>query len=380
MPMNQTKKMLVHFLLCFILSITSLSMNSNIVIVSAIAAIDNREDFVMILYETLLERNKTLAITYTGSDSDTLYKEFDKIIFSEISEFKDSSITDDADYICGNLSRYKCQYYKYSNYAKFVFEFSYHETAAETTIVNSKVKEIISNMELTGKTTYEKIKIIHDYITKNVSYDNTYKNYSAYSALINKSTVCNGYALLTYKMLTAADIPCKYVTGFTNINDVTQEHAWNLVKVDGNWYNMDITWDDTDKENDIIYNYFLKGSVSFDKTHTRNERYNGVMFQALYPIVSTDYTIQEQPLLSDISLSFTKITLKKGKKISLTIKSKSTIKEIKQISFKSTKSKIASVTSNGKISAKKKGKANIKTTVVLTNGKRKTFTAKITVK
>lgn len=358
-------------------------------IIHATATIKNRENFVMILYETFLDRAKNLTIDYTGSDSDSLYTEIDKIIFGEVAELHDSSSTDDVDYICGNLAGYKCRYFKYEQYSKFVFEFSYHETIAETQIVNSQVKSIISKMNLNGKSTYDKVKIIHDYIIKNVSYDTTCQNYSAYSALIHKTSVCNGYALLAYKMLTYANIPCKYVTGYTSTNGVKQEHAWNLVKVDDKWYNMDITWDDTDKNNEILYDYFLKGSTNFEYNHIRHTRYNYALFQAFYPISDTDCIYTESIAgttkttslsLKDISLSFTKKTLKKGKKVSLSVKNKSNIKTIKRILYKSTKSKIASVTSNGKISARKKGKANIKTTVLLMDGQKKTFIAKITVK
>lgn len=390
----RTKKYYFRSCLCIILSIIlMLPIHTHTDVLYAAANINNREDFTMMLYETFLGRAPALTIRYTGADSDVLYKELDQIIFIEVAKLHDVSSSDDVDYICGNLARYKCQYYKYDSYTQFVFEFSYHETIAETQVVNSQVQSIVSKLDLNQKTTYDKVKTIHDYIVKNVSYDTTCQNYSAYSALIKRTSVCNGYALLAYKMLTYANIPCKYVTGYVTSNGTKQEHAWNLVNVDGNWYNMDITWDDMDKNDEILYTYFLKGSEEFNNDHIRHERYNYAAFQIMCPVFEKDYTIEtvndimiapvsKTSLLSldDISLSFTKKTLKKGKKASLTIKNKSNLKAIAHVYYKSTKSKIASVTSNGRISARKKGKTDIKTTVVLVDGQKKNFTAKITVK
>ena len=52
--------------------------------------------------------------------------------------------------------------------------------------------------------------------------------------------VCQGYALLALKMLRELGIETLYVVGEVN----TGPHAWNLVKVDGEWYHLDTTWND----------------------------------------------------------------------------------------------------------------------------------------
>ena len=74
------------------------------------------------------------------------------------------------------------------------------------------------------------MKAIHDYVVKHVSYDTSYKAYTAYEALVNRSAVCQGYALLTYQLLKEAGIENHFVTGTGD----GQPHAWNIVKLKTN--------------------------------------------------------------------------------------------------------------------------------------------------
>ena len=98
----------------------------------------------------------------------------------------------------------------------------------------------------------DKFNVIYDYVTTNVAYDYTYSKYDAYNALINHSAVCQGYALLMYRMLSAAGLKTRIITG--------GNHAWNIVKIDGQWYNLDSTWDAGSEGN---YHYYLKKILNF---------------------------------------------------------------------------------------------------------------------
>lgn len=88
---------------------------------------------------------------------------------------------------------------------------------------------------------YENELAIHDYLVKNLTYDlSVGANYNAYDALINKKSVCGGYAecFMTFMML--LDIPCHTISG----TGQREEHIWNIVCLDGQWYHVDVTWDD----------------------------------------------------------------------------------------------------------------------------------------
>ncbi len=119
------------------------------------------------------------------------------------------------------------------------------------------VKKVAAAVE--GKSDYDKVKYFHDYVCAHTVYDNenvdngivTDEASSAYGALVKGVAVCSGYAKAFALLCDAADIDVYYVTGPTE----DAYHAWNTVKVDGVWYQIDLTWDD--REDGLIYDYFL---------------------------------------------------------------------------------------------------------------------------
>lgn len=100
---------------------------------------------------------------------------------------------------------------------------------------------------------YDKVKYIYEYIINNTDYDlDAPDNQTAYSALINGRSVCAGYANAFLFLCDKAGIYCGYVSG-----DVVGRgpHAWNFIKLNGNYYWVDVTWGDP---------VFLDGSVGED--------------------------------------------------------------------------------------------------------------------
>lgn len=156
------------------------------------------------------------------------------------------------------------------------------------------IKNSIIN-SLTG-TDYDKIMKIHDYLVDNIDYDSTYQatgTYSVYGALIGKKCVCEGYAKALKYLANQAGIKCEIMQGTgTNSSGQTESHAWNCVKIDGIWYEIDATWDDPIivgngyKANVYKYRYFLKGTASFEKDHVLSYQFSegGKSFE--YPIIS----------------------------------------------------------------------------------------------
>ena len=108
----------------------------------------------------------------------------------------------------------------------------------------------------------EKERYVHDALMQLVEYDmSAPMNQSAYSALVGGRSVCAGYARAFQYMMQLLDIPCYYCTGFAG-----EDHAWNIVKIDGAFYNVDVTWDDTDTP---THDYFNKSDREFGTTHVR---------------------------------------------------------------------------------------------------------------
>ena len=171
----------------------------------------------------------------------------------------------------------------------------WYTTSQQETQLNSYIKNtILPQLALGGKTTYQKVQAIYNWITKNVRYDyahlsdNTYKlQYTAYAAAINKTAVCQGYANLFYRLANDAGIDCRIITGTADGgNGVWGPHAWNIVKMDdGNYYCLDATWD----EGRSSYSYFLKGTAAFNKDHLVDTGEKATYFWSQYPVSNTDF-------------------------------------------------------------------------------------------
>lgn len=108
----------------------------------------------------------------------------------------------------------------------------------------------------------EQEKYVHDALVVLVDYDDYSKmNQSAYSALVNHKTVCAGYARAFQYLMQRLNIPCYYCTGFSG-----EDHAWNIVEVNSNYANVDVTWDDTEPS---TYDFYNKSDEEYADTHRR---------------------------------------------------------------------------------------------------------------
>ena len=109
---------------------------------------------------------------------------------------------------------------------------------------------------------YEKEKYIHNRLLELVEYQSgAALSQSAYSALVNGKTVCAGYARAFQYLMQQMGIPCYYCTGYSGEN-----HAWNIIYLYGEYYNVDLTWDDTEP---ATYLYFNKTDEDYKSTHAR---------------------------------------------------------------------------------------------------------------
>lgn len=111
---------------------------------------------------------------------------------------------------------------------------------------------------------YEKEVYVHNALLDRIEYDlQAPLNQSAYSAMVNGRTVCAGYARSFQYLMTQMGVPCYYCTGYAGEN-----HAWNIIRLDGEFYNVDATWDDTTPN---TYDYFNKTDNEFAPNHRREE-------------------------------------------------------------------------------------------------------------
>ena len=117
--------------------------------------------------------------------------------------------------------------------------------------------------ELKGDTDYDTVLNVHKYLIEHFDYDDStsMKNHTDIDGFKDGVMVCSGYGLAAYYLLNKMGVETRIITGYGGEGDGPSNHMWNMVKVDGQWYNLDITWDDLGGDH-ISYNYFLKNEES----------------------------------------------------------------------------------------------------------------------
>lgn len=222
-------------------------------------SVNSLSDLKDIIKSNMNDRTTKFSVYYDG-DTSNLKSE----IISAISD-----ILDEDDYLHYSYTGYKFSYSGSKNDVTIDFEFSYLTTKSQEDFVDSKVTAILGEIIDSSMNSHKKEKAIHDYIVKNVEYDTSLERYSAYNALNEGKTVCQGYALLAYKMLTQSGIECKIIAGSAGSASDSEGHAWNLVKLDGKWYHLDCTWDDPvpDVKGRVLYDYYNLTDSQISKDH-----------------------------------------------------------------------------------------------------------------
>ena len=167
------------------------------------------------------------------------------------------------------------------------YDVSYLSSLEQEEKVDEEVSNLLKSLDLSNKTDYQKVKAIYDYICSNVTYDHDNLNdesyslkYTAYAALINKTAVCQGYASLFYRLALDTGVDTRVISG-----EAGGPHAWNIVKLNGKYYNLDSTWD----AGRSTYAYFLKNTNDFDD-HVRDNDYQSNEFIEEYPMWDESYT------------------------------------------------------------------------------------------
>ena len=108
--------------------------------------------------------------------------------------------------------------------------------------LHETVDLIVSATE--GMDDFERLLYFHDTVVKSCVYDRSADNpWSAYGCLVEGRAVCEGYSKALIALCEQAGILCLPVNG-TSGKSGHELHMWNKVRMDGEWYNMDLTWDD----------------------------------------------------------------------------------------------------------------------------------------
>lgn len=203
-----------------------------------------------------------------------------------------TGVPDEGDYLRRNMSGcyFSTEYTVIDGIYYYTFTISPNWlcTQAQAREVDAAVDALLAELNLWNEDEYGKIVGVYNWITENVQYDfdnlddDTYTlKYSTYSALIQRNTVCQGYATLLYRLMLSLGVDCRLISGVSD----GENHAWNIVLLEGKYYNVDATWD-----RDLMGHYrnFLCTEANFGD-HTRNAEFDTAAFHNQYPMATEPY-------------------------------------------------------------------------------------------
>lgn len=178
--------------------------------------------------------------------------------------------------------------YKYAGNSEYItaIKLTYTKTKqkalSEKEQLNKKVDTILNGIT-TEMNEFERIEYIHDTINKLCVYgeSETGNQDSAYGCLVEGKAICEGYSKAFLLLCNRSGIDCTIVTGTAIAdNGESAAHMWNMVMVDGQWYHIDLTWDDptlNPADNDYVrHDFFNLTDSEISQTHTmiKNEFYD----------------------------------------------------------------------------------------------------------
>lgn len=163
-------------------------------------------------------------------------------------------------------------------YSKAVYNEKYYHVKAAL----NKARNVVAKLISKDMTDFEKEKLLHDYIINNTKYD--YENYKKdtlpdesfeeYGCLVLGIAVCEGYSEAMKLMCDLSGIECIIVNGKSINNGTWEGHSWNIVRIDGAYYHIDVTNDDPvaeDGSNLLTYYYFNIPDNEMAKSNTWNK-------------------------------------------------------------------------------------------------------------
>ncbi|MGL5440551.1 MAG: transglutaminase domain-containing protein [Filifactoraceae bacterium] len=282
--MEKIVKFLGKLIFISIVSLVVIMYNLNYISAeSKIIKIDTTNNFVDPLM-VIIDLDK-LHFDYDNLYSDNQFSRLNRIIkqavnssedeiFIRLKSFNDSDMEKFhevfEDVMLYNGYSFKSYYTKYikdkNGVYNVTFKIDYRETLEERKKVDEWIKTQINSYVLPLKTSVEKINKINEIITKTITYDNSLINNTAYQGVYKGTTVCDGYAVLGHRMLLAAGFKDVLTVGGFGINAGKSpvEHRWNMIRLDGQWYHIDFTFNDNGSD---VTRFLLKKDDLMSENH-----------------------------------------------------------------------------------------------------------------
>ena len=121
--------------------------------------------------------------------------------------------------------------------------------------IYNAAKQVLDQVLKSGMSDLEKETAVYSWIVNHVNYDWTHQDvmsetpresFTPYGGLVNHTAVCLGYATTFQLLMDMAGVECITVVGAASASQ--EDHGWNMVRLNGNWYCVDVTWDANHRE------------------------------------------------------------------------------------------------------------------------------------
>lgn len=271
-----------------------------------------------------------------------------------------------------------------ATYGTFQLQFTYTDTPAQEAAAGQAITNLI-NQKGWQKLGSDKAKIdaVYNWIIANISYDRSYEykdsvgnyfSHSCYSAIVTRQTVCQGYAMLFYRIMLSLGVDNRMISGLGYASQQNSGHAWNLVQLGNKYYYVDSTWDDDFYSAGYGKPYYLRGSrtnkyvtvngkrynTCFDSSeHVRYEECATADFLNVYPVSASDYTSAGSYVkATSVSISRTSATIGVGATMQLTA-SCAPANTSQRVKWNSSDPTVASVNAYGVVTGHKNGECEI---------------------
>lgn len=251
--------------------------------------------------EYILEQIKARNTTFTVVHRTQRYYDGYSIDLA-LEAMKHTGVPNEGDYLMMQFKNISCQ----GNYSyvgggfnlSVTYTITYFTTAQQEALVDEAINELLSYFDFSSSSDYDKIYTIYRWICDNVEYDyfgQGLLKHSAYSAIIDGKAVCQGYAVLFYRLMLELGIDCRVISGVSG----DERHAWNIVNLGGVYYNVDATWD----AGSAYYDFFLKTDADFSD-HTRDEMFTTAEFYSRYPMATSNYVKPDWVIVNGVVLEY----------------------------------------------------------------------------
>jgi len=159
------------------------------------------------------------------------------------------------------------------------FKPKYNSLADRLSYHQSKFKKAVQAYlnSVENKPILQKEKLLHDRLVLEVDYIRGPFDQTAYSALVDHKSVCAGYSRAFQLLMQKIGIPCYYCSGLSITPRDTDwgKHAWNILKLGDDYYNVDVTWNDCygNQSDRISYAYYNCTDAAIASNHRRSSDY-----------------------------------------------------------------------------------------------------------